>query len=282
MKQARLVGLVGGGNFTRSSISRFTGLAEQLGPVKAATTPVAGRIVHAMRAGYLIKKYDDFAGCQLVLISVPEALVPKTIAEMAAAKVDWRGKAVVLCDSWRDSQELAGLARLGAAGASVNPIHGFEGRYVIEGDRTAVLEGKRVIEAQGLRVTEIKAGSKHSYFATLTLLSGILIPLLAAAMESLSPTGMSPHDKDQMLDRFVQRSLRGFLKAGRKAWNGPLADGDARATQAQLKALMRMNPLLGHCYYQHALVALTGFKADARWLRRLDPAAQSERAPEAG
>ena len=53
-----------------------------------------------------------------------------------------------------------------------------------------------------------------------------------------------PREIGPALDRAVLRTVRGFLKAGRKSWSGPLAVRRYAAVKAQMDALDKVDPLL--------------------------------------
>ena len=203
---------------------------------------------------------------QALLVSVPDAQLAKTIAELAGAEIDWNGKSVVLCDTWIQSGELEALTKRGASAGSLNPVEGFARLFVVEGAGPAVRAVRRLVETQGSRVVEIRGGAKHLYSASLVLSGDLLVPTLWAALGTLRETGVSPNEAARMIEGFFLQSLRAFLKGGRKAWAGPLAAHNEAAIEEQIEALEKLNPELARFYRRQARAALELFGVDAEWV----------------
>ncbi len=241
MKKAQSVGLIGTGSLTDSPLTRFWWLPERLGPVKSASYRVASRIANMLQAGHPVKDYAEFESCDLILVCVPEETVPEVVSEMALAPISWRGKAVVLCSTWLDSGELQGLAARGASVGSISPIHGFDDeRYLVEGDPLAIRQSKSLVEYRDRRAIAIERPLKPFYLAALTCTGTLLFALLHVASESLQRARIPPGLSATLLERQLTRTLRSFLKGGRRAYPTP------RELPRQLRALSAANPELSH------------------------------------
>jgi predicted short-subunit dehydrogenase-like oxidoreductase (DUF2520 family) len=250
MKKAQSVGLIATGSLTDSPLTRFWWLPERLGPVKSASYRVASRIANMLQAGHPVKDYAEFESCALVLVCVPEETVPRVVAEMIAAPISWRGKAVVLCSTWLDSGELQELAARGASVGSISPIPGFEDlRYLVEGDPLAIRQAKSLVEYRERRAVAIERPLKPFFLAALTCTATLLFALLHAASTSLHyariPAGLSA----TLLERQLTRTLRSVLKGGRRAYPPP------RELPRQLRALSGVNPELALYVEQSARLA---------------------------
>jgi predicted short-subunit dehydrogenase-like oxidoreductase (DUF2520 family) len=250
MKKAQSVGLIGTGNLTDSPLTRFWWLSERLGPVKSASYRVASRIANMLQAGHPVKDYAEFEACVLILICVPEENVPRMVSEMVSAGISWKGKAVVICSTWLDSGELRELRALGASVGSIGTIPGFpiqgsnDERYLVEGDPLAIRQSKRLVEYRDRRVIAIERPLKPFYLAALTCTGTLLFALLHVAFESLRRTGISPRYSAALLEGQMNRTLRSFLKGGRRAY--PVVHELPR----QLRALSAADPALEH-YLEH-------------------------------
>jgi predicted short-subunit dehydrogenase-like oxidoreductase (DUF2520 family) len=232
MKKPRSVGLIAAGDLAGSPLTRFWWLSERLGPVKSASYRVASRIANMLRAGHPVREYAELDTCRLILVSVPDEIVSKIVAEMAASEISWRGKAVLLCDTWLDSEELRELSMRGASVGSISPIPGFEDqRYLVEGDGLAVRESRRLVEHRDRRVIAIQCSLKPYYLAALTCTGTLLFALLRAAFESLQHAGVPPALSATLLERQLVRTLRSLVKGGRRAYPEP------REFPPQLRAL---------------------------------------------
>jgi predicted short-subunit dehydrogenase-like oxidoreductase (DUF2520 family) len=250
MKKVPSVGLIGTGNLTDSPLTRFWWLSERLGPVKSGSYRVASRIANMLQAGHPVKDYAEFETCVLILVCVPEETVPQVVSEMAASGISWRGKAVVLCSTWLDSGDLGGLAALGAAVGSIAPIPGFDDqRYLVEGDPLAIRQAKSLVEYRERRVVAIERPLKPFYVAALTCTGALLFALLHVAFESLQRARIPPGFSATFLEKELVRTLRSFLKGGRRAYPAP------RELPRQLQALSAANPELAYYLEQSCRLA---------------------------
>jgi predicted short-subunit dehydrogenase-like oxidoreductase (DUF2520 family) len=255
MKKVPSVGLIGTGNLTDSPLTRFWWLSERLGPVKSASYRVASRIANMLQAGHPVKDYAEFESCVLILVCVPEETVSQVVSEMVSSGISWKGKAVVLCSTWLDSGDLRELSALGASVGSISPIPGFpiqgsnDEHYLVEGDPLAIRQSKSLVEYRGRRAMAIERPLKPFYLAALTCTGTLLFALLRVAFESLQhaavPTGLSA----TLVERQINRTLRSFLKGGRRAYPPP------RELPRQLQALSGANPELAYYLEQSTRLA---------------------------
>jgi predicted short-subunit dehydrogenase-like oxidoreductase (DUF2520 family) len=250
MKKAKSVALIGAGKLTDSALSRFYWLSDRLGPVKSSSFRLASRIANQLRAGHPVKDFAEFHSAELILVCVPAPMLPDVVIELAAAPIDFDGKAVVLSSAWLDSSELRQLSALGAAVGSICPIPGFDDlRYLVEGDRPAVLRTRRLVEHRGQRAVAIERFLKPFYLAALTCTGSVLFSVLMAADKSLRLAGVPPADSSNILEKQVIRTLRSFVRAGRTTL--PASDELSR----QVRALAAMDPNLAHYMEQSARLA---------------------------
>jgi predicted short-subunit dehydrogenase-like oxidoreductase (DUF2520 family) len=250
MKKAQSVGLIGTGSLTDSPLTRFWWLSERLGPVKSASYRVASRIANMLQAGHPVKDYVEFEACILILVCVPDETVSQVVSEMLSSGISWGGKAVLLCSTWLDSSALSDLSAHGASVGSISPIPGFDDqRYLVEGDGLAIRESKRLVEHRERRVVAIERHLKPFYLAALTCTGALLFALLRVASESLHHAGVSPGLSAALLERQLTRTLRSFLKSGRRAYPEP------RELPRQLRALSSASPELAHYFEQNCRLA---------------------------
>jgi predicted short-subunit dehydrogenase-like oxidoreductase (DUF2520 family) len=250
MQRAKSVALIGAGKLTDSPVARFWGLSDQLGPVKSPSFRLASRLANSLRAGHPVKDYADFGACHLILISVPDEMLPQVVSELAAAEISWPDKAVVLCSTWLDSSALAEIAAQGASIGSLSTIPGFEDTvYLVEGDRLAILEARRLVEHRQRRVVPIERALKPFYLAALTCTGPLLFALLLAASESLRHAGVASSTSSAILEKQLGKTLRSYVKAGRKAYPPP------QELASQLLALSVIDPELAQFLEQSAALA---------------------------
>jgi hypothetical protein len=239
MKKVQSVGLIGTGNLTDAPLTRFWWLSERLGPVKSASYRVASRIANMLQAGHPVKDYAEFESCVLILVCVPDETISRVVSEMVSAGISWRGKAVVLCSTWLDSVELHELSVQGASVGSISPIPGFDDeRYLVEGDPLAIRLSKSLVEYRERRAVAIERTLKPFFLAALTCTGTLLFALLHVASESLHHAQIPPGLSAILLERQIIRTLRSFIKGGRRAYPTP------HELPRQLRALSGANPEL--------------------------------------
>ena len=250
MKKAKSVALIGAGKLSGSPVSEFWRLSDRLGPVKAPSFRLASRIANRLRAGHPVRDYAEFDSCRLILVSVPDAILPAVVGEIASASICWRNKSIVLCSASLDSGELSDLASRGASIGSISAIPGFDDpRYLVEGDPLAILESKRLVQNASRRTVAIQRSLKPFYLAALTSTSSVLFALLLAASESLRQAGISTSMSATILEKQLHKTLRSHMKAGRKAYSAP------HQLQEQLRALATADPELAHYLEQSTNLA---------------------------
>lgn len=250
MKRPKSVALIGAGSLTNSPVTRFWKMYQWLGPVKAPSFRVASRMANGLRAGHAVRDYEEFNSCPLILICVPDAMAPAIVREVAAANIDWRNRAIVLCSASLDSSELDALAARGASVASLCIIPAFEyPRFLVEGDHLAILESKRLVENSIRSIVAIERTLKPFYLAALTSTGSLLFAVLHAASECLSHAGISDYDSAAILQRQVPKTLRSQVRVGRKAYAAP------HQLQKQLHVLASADPELAHYLEQSAMLA---------------------------
>ena len=263
MKKRRSVALVSAGKLTDSPVTRFWGLADQLGPVKAPSLRLASRVVNTLRAGYPVESCEDFGNCRLILISVPDDAVPAITRELCAAGISWHNKAVMLCSTWLDGGALQPLAMLGAAVGSVAPIPGFDDKeYLVEGNSLVLREAQKLLKRGGTRVLAIEPPLKPFFLAALNCTGPLLYSLLVGASECLRQTGIPQAEAAGIIEKQVEKTLRSYFVAGRNACP------ELKGLDPQLWALAMVQPavaayLRGMAKLSSNLFAGTGRAASA-------------------
>ncbi len=211
---------------------------------------LASRIANSLRAGHPVRNYAEFDACRLILVSVPDAMLARVLCEIASANISWPNKTILLCSASLDSGELSVLAARGASIGSISAIPGFEDpRYLVEGDRLAILESKRMVEEGSRRIVAIERSLKPFYLAALTSTSSLLFALLLAASEFLRQAGISASVSAIILEKQLRKTLRSHAKAGRKAYPAP------NQLQKQLHAVGGADPELAYYLEQSSKLA---------------------------
>lgn len=267
MTKSLKLSLVLSGPVRRYPITRLRNLAEHLGPVKAQSYRQASRIANALRAGYPVHEYKELARSRIVLLCVPEKKFAALASELNAAPLDWHRKVVVICGGPFDSGSLAELAARGAEIASVHCLEEVQQpRFLVEGDRLAVRYAKRFIEGGGGIVIEIRRGYAGVCAAGAAFASWLLLALVDAAAVCFRQAGLTPRRAGAIVERIGQRTLRAYLKGGRRACRVLATAEERSAFRYQLESLRKAQPELAGLFWDLAVLALNHLGRDAAWL----------------
>jgi hypothetical protein len=259
MKRAPM-GLVAAGGVTRSFLSRMPVLLGHVGPVKAASFRVARRIANSLRAGDAVLNYSELEPCHLIWIAVPDAGLDRVFRDLAAAG-SLSGKIVVLCGSTRDSFWPSPLLGGGARLATLNCVEESNERlFVAEGDPDAMRELRRVIAAEKRRMIELRAASKALYLSGVHLAAHLLLPWIAASVESLRDAGFSRLEATQLANALGGRALRAYVKAGPKAWSPTAAENLRLSVARDIEAIRGVDARLAALYSDGVEQALRYFE----------------------
>ena len=245
MKKLLPVGLVVEGNSTSSLILRLPSLAEELGPVKSRGFRVARRISNFLRSGYPIATYEELQGTRLVLLRIPDSVVPRVVEELCASELDMKALCFALCETWLTSDVLEPLRQRGACTgtliAAPNPQRAW---FLAEGQPMFVRQLRRFIERNDARVLEIGCGNKQLYFAAELLATAIPIPLFTAAQQALREAGIAGNHIHALLEDMAAKMFKDLLNGSRVAWGGPLTACLPETADGNLSLLWERNPKL--------------------------------------
>lgn len=243
MKTLRQAGLIVEGNSTQSVILRLPRIAEEIGPIRAATTRVARRVSNFFRAGNVVENYEDFADCDLVLIRVPDGSVPRIVYEISDSRLEISRTSFVLCESWLSSEVLKPLSDRGAAVATVVSVPASARNwFAIEGDFAAAKRIKRLLGDAGAHAIELRSGSKYLYFAATAFAQTLPRALFAAAQRSLRMAGVSGRPLKTVIEEMAQGMFRDMSQGSRAGWTGPLLDCPEELAEEYERRLQRIEP----------------------------------------
>ncbi len=268
MKKAKSVALIGAGNLTDSSLARFWSLSEMLGPVKASSFRLASRIANHLQSRLSRKRF------QRVRRLPPDSYFGAGPASELRARGVVRRQDPLARKSCRryaapgsTAPQLSPLALRGASTGSSTTIPGFDdSRYLIEGDKLAVLESKCLVENGERQALATERQLKPLFLTALTCTGTLLIPLLMAASESLRHAGVPSWASAAILEKQVDSSVRSFLRSGRRSYREPREFG------RQLNALYTADSSLAGYVEQSCQLA-------ARLVEARQPALEKRQAP---
>jgi len=270
MKKQAPIALLAAGRTRDSFLRRVPNVAERLGPVGSSSLRLASRIVNILQAGVPVDSLEAFAQATVILISVPDSWLEQFQDELLRCQFSWKGKCVLLFESKLDSGALGKLAEAGAAVGSITYVPLFDDKLVVlEGSRKAVQEGRKLMTSPGIRVLTMDAGRKSLFSAGTGFATSLALPLLAASVETLRASGIEQNDALALAEKLFQKTLRVYLKSGRKGWEGPLPAQDIEGVRSQVQALFRESPQLASYYYENAIKVSEILKQDPAWIREV-------------
>lgn len=244
-------------------LSRLPNLRSQLTSVVAPTLRRASRVVNTLRAGTPASGVEWLREADIVWITVRGG--DPFLGALLDAPAAWVDKLVI----WQGSGEPApeGLRRAGASVASVIPIEDPEEiRCFAIGARRPVRETRRLIEGAGGRVVELRSGAETEAAAAIAAGAWLLIPHLETVQLCLRRAGLTPGAAAPVIEHLVERSLRAFLKAGRRASRSPEKPEEQAAFQDLLGRLEERDPVLHRRIRDGARLALAEMGRPAEWL----------------
>lgn len=261
MKADRLkMGIIGAGGVNRSFLARMPVLLGRIGPVKAASFRVARRIANSLRAGEAVANYAALAPCDLIWIAVPDTGLDRVSRDLAAA-TPLAGKTAVLCGSTRDSFWPSPLLAGGARVATLNCVEESDERlFVAEGDPLAMRELRRVIAGEKRKLIELRAASMALYLSGVHLATHLLLPWIAASVESLRDAGLTRTEATHLANALGARALRAYAKAGPKAWSPTAANRLRLSIARDLDTIRGVDPRLAALYADGVEQALSYFE----------------------
>lgn len=245
MKKQLQLGLVAEGNFTKSAILRLPKLPEELGPIKSTALRVARRLSHMLRGGYAVADYEELQAARLILLRVPDAVVPRVVEELGASELVLGDLCFVLCESWLSSNVLEPLKKAGASVATVLTVPSNNyAWFVVEGDTVAVRQLRRFVEHSEARAFELRGGCKQLYFAAELLATHLATPLFLSAQQALREGGITGNHLTAIVEEMAQKTFKDLLRGARTNRVGPLIECSPATAKEHLDALRENQPHL--------------------------------------
>lgn len=242
-------------------------LGDVLGAVKARTFRQASRLANRERGGFPVRGYAELVESRVVVICEEPASSGRIVDALRSSGLDWRQKIALLCSRDSHSGALEGLAERGASVGSVTLVKRIEGpSFFCEGDATAVRAARWLVEAAGGTVVELAPRSQLLAAAGVEILEWMMQPSIDAAIECLRRAGLTPRRARPLVQEAVERTVRAYLKGGRRSWKPPRTDAERQLFLKQLASIREVDPRLARGVSQCARLSLirAGHKAD--WL----------------
>ena len=266
---ARLkVGIVGPG---RAGTALGRALA-RAGHEVVAAAAVSERSKHRVREHFPRAKLTDPAGvlaaADLVLLTVPDDVLPGLVEGLAATGAPYAGRLIAHASGAHGVRVLEAATRAGALPLALHPVMTFTGREddvdrikgvsfgVTAPDPLRAAAEALVIEMGGEPVF-IAEENRALYHAGLAFAANYLVTLVSESASLLREAGVD--SPDRMLGPLLGAALDNALRFGDAGLTGPVARGDDGTVAAHVAAIAAHEPAALPAY--RALARLTADRA---------------------
>ena len=278
---ARLrVGVVGAGRVGTVLGAALARAGHQVVAASAVSEASVERAARLLPGAAIRQPEAVLTDSDLVLLTVPDDVLPGLVAGLAATGAPLEGRLLVHASGRHGVAVLDPATRLGALPLAIHPVMTFTGRPDDIDKLTGISFGvtapgqlRQVAEAlvieMGGEPVFIEEASRSLYHAALASGANHLITLVVQAAELLGVAGVP--DPARMLSPLLFAALDNALRLGDAGLTGPVARADADTVAGHIEALREVSPEALRAYL--ALARLTADRALAAGILTA-PAAQ--------
>jgi predicted short-subunit dehydrogenase-like oxidoreductase (DUF2520 family) len=262
------VGVVGGGRVGTALAAALRRAGHRVVAVSAVSAQSRRRIEETLPGTPIRDPQDVIARADLVLLTVPDDVLPGLVAGLAATGTELAGRLLAHASGRHGLAVLEPAAALGAIPLALHPVMTFTGRPddvdrmagisfgVTAPDQLRPVAEALVVEMGGEPVF-IAEENRALYHAALAGAANHLVTQVVQASDLLAAAGVA--DPARMLGPLLGAALDNALRLGDAALTGPVARGDAETVAGHLAALRAAAPQALPAYL--ALARLTADRA---------------------
>jgi predicted short-subunit dehydrogenase-like oxidoreductase (DUF2520 family) len=268
---ARLrVGVVGAGRVGTALAVALGRAGHEIVAASAVSDASLRRVARNLPGATIMQPPEVVAAAGLVLLAVPDDVLPGLVAGLAATGAPFEGRLVAHVSGRHGLAVLEPAVRAGALPLALHPVMTFTGRPddidklagisfgVTAPDALRPVAEALVVEMGGEPVF-IADSQRDLYHAALASAANHLVTLLVQAMDLLRDAGVA--QPARMLGPLLGAALDNALRLGDAALTGPVARGDADTVASHIGALRADAPEALPAYL--ALARLTAVRAVA-------------------
>lgn len=222
----------------------------------------------------------DASRANVVIVSVRDAQLDDTLAEVSAAASDGRiarGTVILHTSAIAEPPALGSLGAAGFPGGTFHPLVPFtdpeisaellrKGWIGVDGDIAARNASRRIAGHLGARVLEIPPGQKPAYHAAAVISSNFPVVLASVAGHLLHDIGIPDASAYQAVESLMSGALTNMKQAlPDDALTGPVVRGDAETVAKHLRALH------GHATASDVYRTLSAAAVEIAQRRGVDP-----------
>lgn len=181
----------------------------------------------------------------LIWFCVPDSKIADAAREYSDR--DWKGKVAFHSSGVLTSDVLQLPRDRGASVASVHPLMTFVRdsvpqlsglTFAVEGDPKAARVARHIVRDLGGEMLLLRKQDKQAYHAFATMISPLLVSLLASAERVAGLAGIPRQQARRRMLPIIEQTLRNYAQLGPdKAFTGPFVRGDLETIGVHLQTL---------------------------------------------
>ncbi len=269
------IGVIGAGRVGAVLASALRSAGHEIVAAAGESDASRGRIADLLPGVPTLKPTAVARACDLLLLTVPDDMLPNVVSTLAASGALREGQYVVHTSGRHGLAVLAPAAAVGARPVALHPAMTFTGTAVdlprLEGCVYGVTVGEaekslaeRLVADLGGHPIWVPEDKRALYHAGLAHGANHLVTLVTQAMELLSASGADqPADT---LRPLLLAALDNALEQGDSALTGPIVRGDAETVRDHLVEVARNAPDTLPSYVAMARATLDRVVTDGRVL----------------
>jgi predicted short-subunit dehydrogenase-like oxidoreductase (DUF2520 family) len=266
---ARLrVGVVGAGRVGSVLAVALGRAGHRITAVSAVSDASVRRIRRNLPGVPVLPPDQVLTGADLVLLTVPDDVLPGLVAGLASAGAPLQGRLVAHASGRHGLGVLEPAVRGGALPLALHPVMTFTGRpddidklagicFGVTAPEPLRPVAEALVVEMGGEPVRIAEEHRDLYHAALASSANHLVTLVVQAAELLRQAGVA--NPGRMLGPLLSAALDNALRLGDAALTGPVARGDAETVAGHIQALQAASPAAVAAYV--ALARLTADRA---------------------
>ncbi|HEX4659936.1 MAG TPA: DUF2520 domain-containing protein [Streptosporangiaceae bacterium] len=262
------VGVVGAGRAGTALAAALRRAGHEVVAASAVSEASVRRIRRDLPGTSIKQPAEVVSAADLVLLTVPDDVLPGLVAGLAATGAELEGRLVAHASGRHGLAVLDPAVRAGALPLALHPVMTFTGRPDDIDKLTGITFGvtapdslRPVAEALVLEMggepVFIAEQYRDLYHAALASAANHMVTLVVEAADLLRQVGVG--NPARMLGPLLSAALDNSLRLGDAALTGPVARGDAETVAAHIEALRAAAPEALPAYL--ALARLTADRA---------------------
>jgi predicted short-subunit dehydrogenase-like oxidoreductase (DUF2520 family) len=220
----------------------------------------------------LLPPDEVVTGAGLVVLAVPDDVLPGLVRGLAAAECFRPGQIVVHTAGSQGVEVLGPAVEQGVLALALHPVMTFTGHVedvqrlaacsvgvtAAEGDDAAWSVGEALVVEMGAEPVRVPGAARPLYHAALAHGANHLMTLVRDCVDLLDHAGVQ--QPERMVGPLLSAALDNALRHGDRALTGPVARGDVGTLRTHLAEITAADPDLAVAY--RALAARTAQRAN--------------------